>query len=223
MAKSEHIIKILNNIRNFCMSYDLETPLNSLTSKVAAAISSTTSYLTDPVKIFSKLFFLFVALDLAAQESPSKRLEMERQILFDCTPKIEQVKNRKAVAFGSLSVVPGGGVSYRTRDCDRGRAFDFKLAHLRASPGFISNPEMYISMADYNFIYYRNGVNENAPYLSWGVGVLLFYSPDKTISPIPLPYIPIRAGYEFKYGFIDIGAKLPVPLPEIRAGIGFQF
>lgn len=76
-------------------------------------------------------------------------------------------------------------------------------------------------MIDYNFIYYGLGVNENAPYLSWGLGAFADFQ-----NSIGLPYIPVRAGYEFKYGFIDLGAKLLLgifPAPELRAGVGFCF
>jgi hypothetical protein len=41
-----------------------------------------------------------------------------------------------------------------------------------------------------------------------------------------VPYVPLRAGYEFKHGFIDLGAKMVlgfIPSPEIRAGINLKF
>ena len=56
-----------------------------------------------------------------------------------------------------------------------------------------------------------------SPYFSCGVGAVYFF-----------PYVPIRAGIEFKGGFVDAGGKLLfypgiLPSPEIRGGFKIDF
>jgi len=173
------------------------------------------------MKLFLIFFFCFLsALSFAAQEEISFPLK-EEHLFNKPIPKIESLTAKKIIGFGSLSIASGVGVSYRTRDCARGRALDFKMGYVK--PGFFSNPDkLYWPMLDYNFIHYRSGSNGNAPYLSWGIGAAVLNGKKS----LPFPYIPLRAGFEFEYGFVDLGAKLlfgMLPIPEARFGVGVSF
>lgn len=178
-------------------------------------------------KLFSFIYFLSAAMGLTAQEEalPYKPKYTPKEVIFlkKTGPEIESIKNEKVFAFGSFSFASGAGVTYRTRTDGKGRALDLKFGYHPESHGFFGISEMYLPMIDYNFMYFRSGMNGCAPYLSWGIGAVAFIGKSK---PIVLPYVPLRFGFEFPNGFVDLGAKMlagVLPIPEIRAGIGISF
>lgn len=118
--------------------------------------------------------------------------------------------HKKTFLFGSLSIVPGVGVSSRSRTDSKGTAFDIKLG---AFPfAFDTTSWIPVITADYNLLFYTKQ-SEKSPYFSFGLGTAYI-----------IPYVPLRAGFEFKSGFIDLGAKMVLgylPSPEIRGGITY--
>lgn len=174
------------------------------------------------MKRFLIILIICCATGLSAQEQEeplpeSWTYQAKEQRLFDTSPKVEQIKTRKIFGFGSASLASGGGISYRTREDGKGRAFDLKY-------GYMLQPltsSLHAAMFDYNFIAYRAGTQGSAPYFSWGIGAAILQ-----LNTPPIPYIPIRIGYEFPYGFVDLGAKcvmVVLPIPEIRLGFGISF
>lgn len=122
----------------------------------------------------------------------------------------------KKFLFGTLAVIPGAGVSIRSREGLKGDALDWKVGVFPFPFDTIS----YIPVLsfDYNRLYFLNAKG-TSPYFSCGIGAAYI-----------IPYIPLRAGIEFKHGFVDIGAKVVYllqrrvfPSPEIRAGIDLKF
>ncbi|HSX26789.1 MAG TPA: hypothetical protein VLE89_07260 [Chlamydiales bacterium] len=120
------------------------------------------------------------------------------------------VSTNKTIVYGSLSIIPGGGVSIRERRGSKGTALDCKMGMLPFPFDTVS--WIPIVSVDYNFLYFSKDA-EVSPYFSYGIGGAYI-----------IPYIPLRAGIEFEHGFVDIGAKLVmgfIPSPEIRAGVEF--
>jgi hypothetical protein len=140
-----------------------------------------------------------VCFTLAAQELP------------DAIELPPLTRNEKFL-YGSLAFNPGVGLSIRERKDSGGTAIDLKVG---AFP-FAFDSIMWIPTisGDFNFLYYTRE-KISSPYLSYGIGATYF-----------IPYVPLRAGYEFENGFIDIGAKMMlgfIPSPEIRGGLNFKF
>ncbi len=151
----------------------------------------------------NKLFFLTLISTLTAS-APSGELPEDVQA--------EGYRNHYFL-FGSLSPVYGGGVSIRNRHCNRGHAVDFKMGFATLSL-FDGSGSFPVVSADYNFLYYSQKETVSS-YFSWGLGVAYL-----------APYVPLRVGYQGKYGFVDVGGKLVlgfVPVPEARAGVSLNF
>lgn len=122
------------------------------------------------------------------------------------------ITHQKHFLYGSLSIVPGGGITCRNRDGLEGTSLDYKLGVFP----FVFDTVTLIPVisVDYNYLHFFK-MNETSPYLSYGIGAAYV-----------VPYIPLRAGIEFKHGFVDVGAKMVlgfIPSPEIRAGVGLKF
>lgn len=150
-----------------------------------------------------KLLAFFLAINLSANELTKETL----------------IPKEKNFVYGSLSLAPGAGLSMRSRTDLQGRALDFKLG---AVPFFQFVGTIPVITVDYNWVYYFKTL-EASPYLSAGAGAVWGIG-----SPIVLPYVPLRGGLEYKYGFIDIGVKTlifpaPIPIPEVRAGLNISF
>lgn len=126
--------------------------------------------------------------------------------------EIKPLSSEKTFFYGSLSLVPGGGVSYRERNSFKGTAFDTKIGFF---PFVFDTVSWFPVVAlDYNYVHYVRE-NEATPYFSLGVGAGNL-----------IPYIPLRAGMEFKNGFVDLGAKMIFgiyPSPEVRGGFHITF
>lgn len=125
----------------------------------------------------------------------------------------EELVSEKKFLYGSLSLAPGAGVSSRERVGQKAKAIDLKLG-VAAIPTFDEVTPLPILTFDYNWIYYTTST-EVSPYFSYGIGAAYI-----------VPYVPLRAGVEFKNGFVDVGAKMILgflPSPELRAGYDFQF
>ncbi|HEX2583054.1 MAG TPA: hypothetical protein VHL30_02955 [Chlamydiales bacterium] len=161
-------------------------------------------------KYIATFILLCLAINGTTQEAPPLLPLEEQSLTYE-----------KNFLYGSLSIVPGGGVSHRKRDLSQGTAVDFKVGAFPFT--FDSTVWIPVLSADYNWISYSRE-KEIAPYFSYGVGAAYI-----------LPYVPLRAGIEFKSGFIDVGAKMlfpilvgvtefpVVPSPEVRGGIAFDF
>lgn len=162
-----------------------------------------------------KLFLLFVFCSSLFSEQGVDRIE---EALF-VEQKTQQREKVKSVApFVSLSMIPGLGLSWRDREDLSGRAFDVKVSPVTL---FSGGRLLGVLSVDYNWIhFYKEG--SHSPYTSIGAGAAL-----TVIDGIcfPVPYAPLRAGYQFNAGFIDIGGKFVghIPLPEVRAGFNFHF
>lgn len=125
-------------------------------------------------------------------------------------------RNNKTIFYGSASITPGAGISFRERNKFEGSSIDFQfgalvLPHIR---------RLRVISADYNSFKYYQGTPSSF-YFSYGIGGLYLDTQFK-------PYIPLRTGIEFKHGFVDIGVKAAYirpyyifPSPEARAGISF--
>ena len=122
------------------------------------------------------------------------------------------ITHQKNFLYGSLSIVPGGGIASRNREGLKGTSLDYKVGVFP----FVFDTVTLIPVlsVDYNYLHFFK-MNETSPYLSYGIGAAYV-----------VPYIPLRAGIEFKHGFVDIGAKMVlgfIPSPEIRAGVDLKF
>ena len=164
----------------------------------------------------AKILLISFATQGIAQEEivpPSMIPDEQTSLLSKPLPVSTVMTNKNIHLYGSLSFVPGGGISVRERRGSNGTALDYKIGVL--SFVAIDSPIlMPILSIDYNFLYFSKG-SETSPYFSYGIGTAYF-----------VPYVPLRAGIEFKHGFIDIGGKLVlgfIPSPEIRAGVGLKF
>lgn len=118
----------------------------------------------------------------------------------------------KTFVYGSLSFIPGVGVSDRSRNNRKGTALDIKLG---AAPFIFDKVSWFpVFTVDYNWLYYARA-KKTSPYFSCGIGAAYI-----------VPYIPLRAGIEFQNGFVDVGAKMVwgfIPFPEIRGGFRINF
>lgn len=166
------------------------------------------------LKRFIAVALFFSALTGIAQENQCSNKTQDLQLQ---TEKIAALSyNKRKFLFGTLSIVPGGGISVRNRNNSTGTALDAKIG-IMPFGGFDSARYTLLPMPsiDCNFLYYTRK-KETSPYLSGGVGCTL----------LVIPYIPLRAGVEFKNGFVDIGAKMVygfIPSPEIRGGFKINF
>jgi hypothetical protein len=132
------------------------------------------------------------------------------------------IQYSRVCPYGTFSLSSGAGISWRSRTDCSGRSIDMK-AGVGEIPGFFGSRTQFKSLScDYNWVRYF-GKKEDAFYLSCGLGAALVADEDWKM--VPLPLVPLRAGYQFRYGFVDVGAKVFVwmPIPELRAGISFEF
>ncbi len=149
------------------------------------------------IQVVTIAFLLFAAQGIAL-EQPMLPPEPSFQMPSD-------VSKNNFVFLGAG--VPGGGVSFRTRENCSGRSWDVKV-------GFLSGCFPTVAV-DYNFFTFFNEKRQSG-YLSWGIGGVYGF----------IPYVPVRCGYEFKHGFVDAGFKVllfVLPIPEIRAGLNLDF
>jgi hypothetical protein len=168
------------------------------------------------LKITTTILLISFAVQGIAEEDavtpvPATISEEQPPLPPTLNPPPASIRIKNAFLFGSLSPAPGGGVTIRRMHNAKGRALDFKIGVVDV-PIFDTTGKIPTISVDYNFLYFA----KTQPfYLSWGAGFAYF-----------LPYIPLRAGVQFKYGFIDIGGKLLLgflPIPEVRAGAGLNF
>jgi hypothetical protein len=149
---------------------------------------------------FIKSFCLLFATIAVA--SPDLNLDKNES---NFTPRKEQY------VFGSVSLVPGVGFSSRTFNdrSDSATALDIKFGYLHDFP---FGGKMPVVSWDYNYLEFSA---THRGYFSFGFGTAYI-----------VPYIPLRAGLQFKHGFIDIGGKLIlgfIPMPEARGGFQISF
>jgi len=159
------------------------------------------------------LFISFTIQGIAQEEIVSASPAMisnEQTPPSSKPPQSSIVITKKNILYGSLSFIPGGGISVRKRCGSKGTALDYKVG---ACPfDFDAMNWIPVLSVDYNWLYFSKD-KETSPYFSYGIGAAYV-----------IPYVPLRAGIEFKHGFIDVGAKLIlgfIPCPEIRAGVNF--
>lgn len=161
-----------------------------------------------------KILFVLLAVQGIAKEEmaplPSAILISDEIMPLSASPASKMAN--KTILYGSLSLVPGGGISVRERRGLKGTAVDYKVGVI---PFVFDTVSFFpVLSADYNFLSFTKD-GETSPYFSYGIGAAYI-----------VPYIPLRAGIEFKHGFIDVGAKLVmgfIPSPEIRAGVDLKF
>lgn len=135
------------------------------------------------------------------------------------------IQNEKFSPYvGGILLFPGMGVEYRTRDNYKGRALNLSSYEMSAKPSFSIHNSSIVSL-DYNFVtFFRDG--QVSPYASYGIGATAVGDSGVLGLPLPLPYAPLRMGCDFKYGFVDCGARmylLYVPIPEVRGGVSVPF
>ena len=167
------------------------------------------------MKLFTKLVGVFLLIAFAAQAVATEEIKVPAlPAVEERTPGIEYTK---IIAYGSLSVCPGVGVSMQTRSDYWGTALDVKLGGLMLF-GFP------VLSADYNFLCFARS-NKQSLYGSCGIGGATFL-PSHHAARL---YVPVRVGVLSGSGFTDIGAKIffisgvpfPVPSPEVRVGFSF--
>lgn len=150
-------------------------------------------------------------------------------------PATDPIEYKRSYPYGSLSLFPGVGfpgigISTRTRNGFKGKALDFKggIGPIDYSGG--SESLFPVVVCEHNWMtFYRP--TENSPYFSWGLGGALLIPTGYKSFPVPVPLLPIRAGYQYQHGFIDAGIKMailplpsmliPFPFLELRAGMRF--
>ncbi len=124
-----------------------------------------------------KIFLLSsLAISGIAQESIS-----QSDLLFSANP--QEICHKRNYPYGSLSIDPGAGISWRWRNGESGTAADFKIGILSVIM------HVPVLSGDYNFLYYTRKTEAVSPYFSCGIGAAYI-----------VPYIPLRAGIEFKNG-----------------------
>lgn len=131
----------------------------------------------------------------------------------DPSPFLKPSTEEANFFYGSLSLVPGIGISNRKRTDSKGTAVDYKLGVLYV-PFDVAHPVPVLA-ADYNRLHFFRCDQKVLPYVSYGIGVAYI-----------VPYVPLRAGLQHKDGFLDIGAKMVlgiIPSPEIRGGVTLEF
>lgn len=168
------------------------------------------------VKYSAKIALILFATGGMAEEeiasAPSPSIANEELSIPYSGRQFPPVRTNKKILYGSASIAPGAGLSVRARDGLKGTAMDYKIGVLPFI--FESKHLIPVLSFDYNYLYYSKD-DDTSPYLSYGLGAANF-----------LPYVPLRAGIEFRHGFIEIGAKMlvgVVPFPEIRAGVHLKF
>lgn len=135
--------------------------------------------------------------------------------------KQELIENRKVCPYGSISLSSGPGVSWRNRTGSKGKAMDLSVGF--GDSGFFDGRDRFSRLsADYNWMKFASDTSANSLYFSYGIGGGMYIHSDRTY---PLIYFPLRAGYQAKYGFADAGINMffPLPVPEVRLGIGFDY
>lgn len=158
-----------------------------------------------------KKYLLAISLLLSLQG-----VSDEEQILFpqpNSMPFLEPIREETKFIYGSLSLVPGIGISNRNRTGSKGTATDYKLGILYVPFDVVH--KVPVLTADYNFLHFFRSDQEILPYVSYGIGVAYI-----------VPYVPLRAGLQYENGFFDIGAKMILgflPSPEIRGGLNLKF
>ncbi len=141
------------------------------------------------------------------------------------SPKIQiepdSIQYSKICPYASLSAVSGFGISWRNRNAFKGRAIDVKVGMGRV--GFFTNEDSPWISYSYNWCRFCVPTN-NSPYLSWGLGSSVPLRSNWKKKSFLYPHAPLRVGYQFEHGFIDVGVNmvfLMLPIFESRAGINF--
>ena len=166
------------------------------------------------MKLFTKLVGVFLLIAFAAQAVATE--EITAPALPAVEERIPGVEYKKTILYGSLSPCPGVGVSMQTRHDHYGTALDVKFGVLVV----LFNER--ILTGDYNFLYFMRAKKQSF-YGSCGIGVAARISPSWLL-PRSIYYIPLRAGFHFGGGFVDIGAQMlngRLAIPEVRAGFSF--
>jgi hypothetical protein len=131
-------------------------------------------------------------------------------------PIVEATEVRQTFFYGSASFSPGSGISIRKRADSKGSAIDLGMGF-----GFDFFHAYKRFSADYNWMWFVAKEKQNSLYCSCGVGGQVL-----DIHQGFFVYVPLRAGYQMKYGFVDVGINMfggIFPTPEARVGIGFEF
>lgn len=165
-----------------------------------------------------KLMFLFLAVQLFGQSM---------EVTSDHWPVYEEIKEpsieKGFFYFCTLSYDPGIGLSVRQRAKRFGSAVDMKLGIydqrmlvIYGSSGSKYSPAPDLSV-DYNFLAYLRK-QEASLYGSAGLGII--FCPADNFA---FPYVPLRVGFQFERGFVDVGARnfFLYAFPELRTGLSF--
>jgi hypothetical protein len=133
----------------------------------------------------------------------------------------EVVESKKVCPYGSVSISSGPGISWRKQAGAEGTAIDLGAGMGPDLTNFLGiNRSFKRISVDYNWMKFAS--ETNSLYFSYGFGGELFIEDDSAYSLI---YFPLRAGYQAKYGFADVGVNMfgPIPVPEARAGFSFDY
>lgn len=165
------------------------------------------------------ILICFLASPLISRESPkyTKEDPSGKDASYETLPVISvpspaTIAHQKKFLYGTLALIPGGGISERKRNEFKGTALDYKVGVFP----FVFDTVTLIPVlsVDYNYLHYFKA-QQTSPYVSYGIGAAYI-----------IPYVPLRAGIEFPHGFMDIGAKLMlgfIPSPEVRGGVSIKF